>query len=51
MMALLPSLPTSAIISPVLRVERQQKLQLVIRGHLSAGINKLNNAAEVNELF
>lgn len=31
--------------SPALRDERWQRLQLVVRGHLSAGINKLNNAA------
>lgn len=49
--ALLLSLPTSARTSPALRDERWQKIHLVIRGHLSAGITKLKNADEVNELF
>lgn len=49
--ALLLSLPTSALTSPALRDERWQKLRLVITGRLSAGINKLNSVAEVNELF
>lgn len=47
---LLLSLSAYALTSPALWGERWQNLQLVIRGHLSGGINKLNNAAEVNKL-